>query len=64
MASRAKMVLAGLVMHIERKSQDHRVVTCRVRSLEQFCALQSWWQRLLSCLRGVGVQLSGPGPGG
>lgn len=44
MALRAKTVLAGPVTHMERKSQDHRVVTCRVRSLEQFCALQSCWQ--------------------
>lgn len=36
--------MLGLLMHMERKSQDHKVVTCRVRSLEQLSALQSWWQ--------------------
>lgn len=39
------MVLAGSVMHVERKSQDHGVVTCRLRSLEYLLEA-----RLLSCL--------------
>lgn len=40
-----KMVLAGSVLHVERKSQDHGVVTCRLRSLEYLLEA-----RLLSCL--------------
>lgn len=42
--------MLGLLLHVERKSQDHKVVTCRVRSLEQLCPAELV-ARLLSCLR-------------